>query len=158
MEKFIKIITNEKIENNKLIFLRKLIEKYVGITFVSNKEENNSFTYTFNLESSVSENQMKHIVETWFEKYPDPVFFENSTPLEDLSDENMKIMLDELSRFMHNDNVRKKIENGWRYGEHFSITEKTSPLLVPYEQLPEEYKELRPDIFMKVLSIIGKNL
>jgi hypothetical protein len=60
-----------------------------------------------------------------------------------------------LSKAKHDDWMKTKIDAGWRYGPELSMENKTHPLLLPWEQLPEKYKT--PDLEWpeKLISILG---
>jgi len=66
-------------------------------------------------------------------------------------------MFDELEVQMHNRVMEKKTKLGWRHGDKFDPHEKTSPLLKPYHQLPEEYKIKNGQVFMDVIDILKKH-
>ncbi|RYD68677.1 MAG: hypothetical protein EOP83_00225, partial [Verrucomicrobiaceae bacterium] len=44
----------------------------------------------------------------------------------------------------HDQWVKDREANGWRYGTTLSMSEKTNPLLRPWDQLPEKYR--KPDL------------
>ena len=60
-----------------------------------------------------------------------------------------------LAKQRHTDWVRERTDAGWRYGVTFDQTEKTAPLLRPWEQLPDQYR--RPDLNLPQTLITGLN-
>lgn len=60
-----------------------------------------------------------------------------------------------LSKAKHDDWMKTKIDSGWRYGPELSMENKTHPLLLPWEQLPEKYKAPDLDWPDKLISILG---
>lgn len=60
-----------------------------------------------------------------------------------------------LAKQRHTDWVRERTDAGWRYGMRFDQTEKTSPLLRPWEQLPDQFR--RPDLNMPQTLISSLN-
>jgi hypothetical protein len=55
-----------------------------------------------------------------------------------------EMMLNELEFFarnVHEEWACKRIDEGWRYGQHRDDRNKLHPSLIPYEDLPEEEKD-----------------
>lgn len=50
-------------------------------------------------------------------------------------------VLELIAEGIHDAWAHQRLKDGWRLGPHKSDLEKTTPLLVPYETLPEEEKE-----------------
>lgn len=149
MKHFIKVYTRNKDVVN-------YAKSLVGSNFLY-MEDNKSYV-TFVLHKSVSENSMEKLVGKVYDKFPDDeIYFENSTDVKTFNDDQVQDMLYELAKYMHTKAMNEKLSAGWRYGEKFDSSAKTSPLLKPFDDLPKEHKQLRPDIFAKVLEIIGKN-
>jgi hypothetical protein len=149
MKHFIKVFT----KNKDVVEFTKSI---LGNNFLY-MEDNKSFV-TFILHQSVAERTMERYVKTIYNQFSDDeIYFENSTDVKSFTDDQIQNMLYELAKYMHNKSMQDKIAAGWRYGDRFDSSEKTSPLIKPYDDLPEEHRQLRPDIFTKVLEIIGKN-
>lgn len=151
---FLRVTSKIKLTEDKLKLLKYMIEKYSSIRFVVMNHSQDSFVYLYELNNPISDEDMETIVNFWYSKFNDEIFFELS--VNEITDDRIEYMLDSLSKFMHNAMVKEKVSNGWRYGEKFSMENKTSPLLVPYEQLPDEHKVHRPDIFYKVLELISQ--
>jgi hypothetical protein len=120
-------------------------------------EDNKSFV-KFVVHKSLSEKTMEKFVNLVYKKFPDEeIYFENSTDMKNFTNDQLQSMLYELAKYMHNKSMNDKISAGWRYGETFNVSEKTSPLLKPFDDLPKEHQQLRPDIFAKVFEIINKH-
>ena len=49
-----------------------------------------------------------------------------------------------LAKSKHDLWMKEKMDDGWRYGPELSTENKTHPLLLPWEQLPDRYK--KPDL------------
>lgn len=49
-----------------------------------------------------------------------------------------------LAKSKHDLWMKEKTDDGWRYGTELSTVNKTHPLLLPWEQLPDRYK--KPDL------------
>lgn len=66
--------------------------------------------------------------------------------------------LEELAKALHNAWMQEKLAQGWKYGPVKDFEKKTHPDLIPYEDLPEDKKELdRMYIrdFLKILERAG---
>jgi 2-oxo-4-hydroxy-4-carboxy--5-ureidoimidazoline (OHCU) decarboxylase len=67
-------------------------------------------------------------------------------------------MVEKLAVYEHNNWVQERSSSGWMYAEVKNIEKKTSPYLVPYEDLTEDVKDLDRDIIRNIpelLSLIG---
>lgn len=63
-----------------------------------------------------------------------------------------------LAKHQHSRWCRERQTAGWKYGLAMDLTEKTHPLLRPWEQLPESYRKVdfeAPKMFAKVLADMG---
>ena len=49
-----------------------------------------------------------------------------------------------------------RVKEGWIYGEHKDSIKKTTPCLVPYEELPEEEKEYDRKTALETIKLIIK--
>ena len=63
---------------------------------------------------------------------------------------------EELSKLHHTRWLTKMQNDGWRYGMKFSKEEKTNPMLLPWEQLPEEYAEIDYDYAEEVIALLER--
>ena len=59
-----------------------------------------------------------------------------------------------IAKYMHNRWVHEKVKEGWRYGIHMDIQNKTNPLLVPFEQLNDSKKTIDEDVVGEILNKI----
>lgn len=57
----------------------------------------------------------------------------------------------------HDDWMKERIEQGWRYGQQVSISQKTHPLLRPWDELPEQYKVVDVDSPQKMLDLLNQH-
>ena len=61
-----------------------------------------------------------------------------------------------LARNVHEVWSRGRILEGWTYGPEKSIEKKTTPLLIPYEELPDSEREYDRNTAMETLKTILK--
>lgn len=69
--------------------------------------------------------------------------------------------LESLAIFEHDAWVKERISTGWVYGEVKDIGKKISPYILPYDELPEDIKELDRDTIRNIpelLERIGMNI
>lgn len=73
------------------------------------------------------------------------------------NDEYQSLCL-QLAKVRHEGWMREKVDAGWRYGPVLSLKDKTHPLILPWEQLPEQYKDVdtrNPENFLEFLNNQG---
>jgi hypothetical protein len=63
-------------------------------------------------------------------------------------------LIELLARNNHELWARRRIEEGWRWGPQRDDGKKETPLLVPYEQLPESEKQYDRDNAIETLKVI----
>ena len=61
-----------------------------------------------------------------------------------------------IAKNVHDVWAKQRIEEGWTYGETKDSNKKTTPCLVPYEELPEEEKEYDRKTAMETLKLVVK--
>lgn len=78
----------------------------------------------------------------------------------DISDiqlpEELNILIEQMSKNVHEVWAKNRIEQGWTYGEKRSDELKQHPCLIPYEELPEEEKDYDRDTALGTLKLILK--
>jgi len=67
---------------------------------------------------------------------------------------DLEELVERLAQNNHDHWARKRIEEGWQYGETRNDAEKTHPDLVPYDQLTESEKEYDRKTVIEVLKTI----
>ena len=61
-----------------------------------------------------------------------------------------------IAKNVHDVWAKQRIDEGWVYGEYKDSIKKTTPCLVPYEELPEEEKEYDRKTALETLKLIIK--
>jgi ryanodine receptor 2 len=61
-----------------------------------------------------------------------------------------------IAKNVHDVWAKQRIEEGWTYGEIKDSIKKTTPCLVPYEELAEEEKEYDRKTAMETLKLVVK--
>lgn len=68
--------------------------------------------------------------------------------------EDLLELTETIAENVHELWAQARIREGWTYGEERSSEKKTTPLLVPYEDLPESEKEYDRTTAMGTLKLI----
>jgi len=63
-------------------------------------------------------------------------------------------MCENLAKSQHRQWYDEKTEQGWKYGIHFSMKNKTHPMMRPWEDLPPEYKKIDYETPNKLLNTL----
>ena len=82
---------------------------------------------------------------------PDPIDVENVKLPEDIEG-----LIEVLSRNTHEVWSEERLKNGWSHGEKRSDILKQTPLLVPYDKLPDAEKEYDRKITENTLKALFK--
>ena len=82
---------------------------------------------------------------------PEPI---NTDDVE-LNDEILELA-ETLAKNTHDIWAEGRIKQGWKYGEKRDDTLKTTPCLIPYEELPENEKEYDRNTAIGTLKLIKK--
>lgn len=72
-----------------------------------------------------------------------------------LSDD-LLALTERIAKNVHDVWALSRIREGWKYGEKKDSTAKTTPCLVPYEELPEEEKDYDRNTAFETLRLIVK--
>lgn len=72
-----------------------------------------------------------------------------------LSDD-LLALTEQIAENVHNVWAAGRIAEGWSYGEEKSVAAKTTPCLVPYDELPENEKDYDRNTAMETLRLIIK--
>lgn len=59
-----------------------------------------------------------------------------------------------LAKKRHEDWMRERTDAGWRYGVKFSERERTHPLLRPWDQLPDRFKQVDLEAPQQVVDLL----
>lgn len=70
--------------------------------------------------------------------------------------EELKELVEEMSKNVHEVWAETRIKQGWKYGEQRNDELKTHPCLIPYEELSEEEKEYDRNTSIGTLKLILK--
>lgn len=70
--------------------------------------------------------------------------------------EELNPLLEAMAKNVHEVWAQTRIAQGWQYGPERNDDEKTHPMLIPYEDLPEEEKVYDRNTSIETLKLILK--
>ena len=73
----------------------------------------------------------------------------------ELSDD-LNVLIEELAKNVHEVWAKSRVEQGWTYGEVKDSIKKTTPCLVPYEELSEVEKDYDRNTAKETLKCLVK--
>jgi hypothetical protein len=139
--------------------------------YLIKKEINGKIGYEVPLSRDLVEKEVEPIVDSWSSQYTkgdfeietsaikvDKATHQRSADAVKLKKRDLEQICDTLAKHRHGEWLCRREAAGWRYGLKYNEKEKTHPMIRPWEQLPEEYKnidEKELQIFMDILSEFG---
>lgn len=119
------------------------------------REEGAQHRYMVPLARDLEEDEAARIVDAFVDLNPEKDFDVQSSASHDSEPQYQRPVIDvdeklyvdlclAWAKRQHDAWVADRKANGWRYGTTLSMSEKTNPLLMPWEQLPEQYR--KPDL------------
>ena len=107
----------------------------------------------------LTEGETEKIIKAWNRKFDNDYVIESSMPYtgkvhqtpEDIGETPDPYMNTDLREF-HFKWTTTLVESGWRYGTRYDQGDKTHPMLLPWEQLPRNYKETYSSILAGILD------
>ena len=70
--------------------------------------------------------------------------------------EELLALTEKIAENVHNVWAAGRIAEGWVYGDKKDVERKTTPLLIPYSELPESEKEYDRNTALETLKLIVK--
>ena len=170
IERFIKLITKEELDKKAAKAWYHCVIKHapVGVAKTINmvddkgkphgvalihREGETTNSYLVPLTRDLSDDEIDKIVHGFSEKNPDLDFQIETNETKLSASDYSGLSLDAskhmalctaLEKQKHENWVRERNKSGWRYGTEFDQDEKTHPLILPWDQLPDRYKQ--PDM------------
>lgn len=129
------------------------------------REQGNQHRYMVPLARDLAENEGDSIVDAFGDLHPDLDFdVQSSATHGDDTKDNPPVIVDQAryvalctawAKRQHDTWMKDREENGWRYGTTFSMKDKTNPLIMPWEQLPEKYRKIDLDEPQALLDLLN---
>lgn len=70
--------------------------------------------------------------------------------------EELLSLVEDIAKNVHEVWAKNRIKEGWTYGEQRDTIKKTTPCLVPYEELPENEKEYDRQTALETIKLAIK--
>ena len=134
-----------------------------AVKLVHREIEKKNF-YIIPLTRDLLPDEVEKIVEKFVEENPELDFdiethagFQSSLVNSNFSPDagNYIALCNALSKQKHDEWMKEKIQSEWRYGNELSLEHKTHPLLLPWEQLPDKYKQPDLEWPKKIMDIMS---
>ena len=145
------------------------IGKSITVFLRHYQDYNGDHIYEVPLNRNLTEEEAEKIVFVWEQLYDEEMgdfIIETSTPYtggqqrksELFSRDQFEELAERIAKENHNNWMKRRVDNGWRYGLRFNKKDKTHPMIQPWEQLPEEYRNVDrnfPSFFTDLLGEYG---
>jgi hypothetical protein len=183
IDRYIKLITEKELDKDSVKAWFHCVKRYApsgvlktvnmvndkgkpsGVALIHREgEETNS--YLVPLTRDLNEEEIDTIVQEFAKKKPDIDFTIESNETKLTAKNNASISLDAakhlslctaLEKAKHENWVRERTDGGWRYGTEFDADEKTHPLILPWDQLPDRFKKPDMDWPQKLVHMLNDN-
>lgn len=126
---------------------------------------NGEHLYAVALTRDLRDNEVEEILSAFNTLHPDlEVEVEASAPADLVSaSDTIEVPTDRLTALCrawakaeHERWVEARMASGWRWGPVMSVSRRTHPLLRPWDDLPEKYRNIDPDRPRALLDLLGE--
>lgn len=133
-----------------------------NVSVIIKKYANGSYGYIVPLTRDLTDKEISKIAYAWTKKFSYDFDIDAPDSSNDLDvDGDIEVPNEVLNKFsvqvakkMHEKWYKKMVDKGWRYSQKYSSKNKTHPLLRPWDQLPEENKDVDPSIPQLLLDLL----
>lgn len=126
------------------------------------RKKTNSFEYLIPLSRDLTTKEIAKIVSIFSQKQPNIDFDIETNESEITTSKVAKVdsksfeeLGYELAKQKHNDWLKERIDSGWTYGIKNDKKNKTHPLLLPWEQLPDKFKKPDMETPQKIVDFLN---
>lgn len=129
------------------------------------RETTSEHRYIIPVLRALHEKEVERIVEAFCALHPEEDFDIVGTCMSEAEEPNSPT--DEQSRYadlakswakrQHQTWLTSRLKDGWRYGVNVSVSEKTHPLLRPWDDLPDRFKYVDLNEPQALLDVLGEN-
>lgn len=132
------------------------------------RETSKGIFYMVPLTRDLTEKEAERIVESFRYQHPDLDFdveattiptytMDKSLPSITVDQQEYADVAKAFAKKQHDDWVKERTEQGWRYGPTVSLSERTHPLLRPWDEIPEQYRKVDTDQPQKLLDLLNQH-
>jgi len=128
------------------------------------REGKKKHSYLIPLTRDLGAEEVHKIVEAFAEEEPDLDFDVETNSVEiapeerngiSVNDEQHLAVCTAMAKARHNKWMRDRLNSGWRYGLKVDSEEMTHPMLRPWEQLPDNFRQIDMDSPQALLDLIA---
>lgn len=164
-QSWIRIATTEQIDNRTVRLFSAAVMKIIGNALLENISECSLVEYQdkknncleFGLPKDLTDSQSKEIMEILERVLPYDFQMEVSGVEPAVNNDVLKEISETAAKLAHNKWMQRQVDEGWRYGVKYSLKEKTNPLIQPWENLTETYKEAHSVNLSEIMDLLGHN-
>ncbi len=138
--------------------------QFKSISLIHRLDDKKQHSYIIPLIRDLSDSEIEKIVREFANTQPDLDFDIETQETKLLVNDHAGISLDAtkhialcnaLEKQKHENWMKERLDAGWRYGTKFDNDEKTHPLLVPWDQLPDRFKQPDMDWPQKLITLLN---
>jgi len=137
-----------------------------AVQMVGKRYSSGRAAYEIPLVRSLLDDEIEGIVDAWNQVYPTGEFQIESDAdtvdssykgIPDIADSTMEDLAVEMAKYNHAIWANDMLAQGWRYGISFSEAERTHPLIMPWEQIPDSARRVNYELPSKFLEMLHKH-
>ena len=164
-DSWIRITTTEEIDKRTVRLFSAAVTKTIGNQLIENISECSLFEYRdkknncleFGLPKDLTDSQSTEIMEILERVLPYDFQVEVSGVEPAINNDMLREISDTAAKLAHNSWMQKQVDEGWRYGTKYSLREKTNPLIQPWYQLPDTYRQAHDVNLSEIMDLLGHN-
>ena len=183
IQRYIKLVTKNPLESNEIKSWYKCAKTLLPNGIISSvqttddkgnlrssvlvhREIKGENYYIIPLSRDILDSEAEPVVSEFLHLFPDLDFeIEISSSQADILN-NKKINLPDnkfldlctsWAKEQHMEWMKDRIDNGWRYGPDFSITNKTHPLLRSWYEIPDKFRKINTSQPQKLIDLLNDN-
>ena len=164
-DSWIRITTTEEIDKRTVRLFSAAVTKIMGNQLTENISECSLFEYQdkrnncleFGLPKDLTDNQTEQVMEILERVLPYDFQVEASGVEPAINNDMLKEISETAAKLAHNKWMQKQVDEGWRYGTKYSLNEKTNPLIQPWYQLPDTYRQAHDVNLSEIMELLGHN-
>jgi hypothetical protein len=164
-DSWIRITTTEEIDKRTVRLFSAAVTKTMGYQLIENISECSLFEYSdkknnyleFGLPKDLTDSQTTEVMEILQRVLPYDFQVEVSGVEPAVNNDVLKEISETAAKLAHNKWMQRQVDEGWRYGAKYSLREKTNPLIQPWEQLTETYKDAHSVNLSEIMDLLGHN-
>jgi hypothetical protein len=185
MERYVSLVVSDALDKDQYQGWYRCVAKYAPYGVVStfqsidtdneprsvlmvHRETKDSHYYMVPITRDLTDKEASRIVDAWAEQCEHMDFDIEATviPSSGMSKPSGEIEIDDekyaelavsWAKRKHEEWLRERTKDGWRYGLYVDLELKTHPLLRPWDELPERYRNVDLDQPQKLIDLMGEH-